>query len=118
MASYTLFGIPNCNTVKKAQTWLNNHQVEFDFHNYKKDGLTAKQWNAWLQQAPVEQLVNKAGTTFRKLSELEKTTVLKPETSAEIVLKNPSIIKRPIIQKSDKIVTIGFKEDEYTQFFL
>jgi arsenate reductase len=111
---YKVYGIPNCDTVKKAITWLKENDIPFKFHNYKKEGISQEKLNEWLTQEPWDVLVNKAGTTWKKLSEEEKAN---DHTSAiALMLDKTSVIKRPIIE-GDKIVAIGFKSENYEKVF-
>lgn len=111
---YKIYGIANCDTMKKAMTWLKENDIPFEFHNYKKDGLTKEKVEEWLTQKPWDVLVNRAGTTWKKLSDEEKAT--DAETATELMLKHTSIIKRPIIE-ADNIVAVGFKPDMYQEIF-
>jgi arsenate reductase len=111
---YKVYGIPNCDTVKKAITWLKENDIPFEFHNYKKEGISQEKLSEWLTQESWEVLVNKAGTTWKKLSEEEKAN---DNTSAiALMLDKTSVIKRPIIE-GDKIVAIGFKSENYEKVF-
>ncbi len=108
-----LFGIPNCDTVKKARKWLTEHEVEYQFHDYKKLGVAEKELKTWIKQVGWETLLNKRGTTWRKLDEQTKSSV--NESSAiKIMLENPSIIKRPVLVNT-KVILVGFKTEEYEQ---
>ena len=108
-----LYGIPNCDTMKKARRWLEANGVEYDFHDYKKRGVPEKNLKAWVKQAGWETVVNKRGTTWRKLDDELKHTI-DNESAIKIMLDNPSIIKRPVLE-SNQLLLIGFKEDEYRQ---
>lgn len=111
---YKVYGIKNCDTMKKAMTWLTENNIPFEFHDYKKEGISESKIQEWLTQKPWDVLINKAGTTWKKLSEEEKAT---DETSAtQLMIAKPSMIKRPIIE-NDKIVVMGFKADDYQQLF-
>lgn len=111
---YKVYGIKNCDTMKKAMTWLTDNNIPFEFHDYKKEGISNEKIQEWLMQKPWDVLINKAGTTWKKLSEEEKAT---DETSAtQLMIAKPSMIKRPIIE-NDKIVVMGFKADDYQQLF-
>ena len=111
---YKVYGIKNCDTMKKAMTWLTENNIPFEFHDYKKEGISESKIQEWLTQKPWDILINKAGTTWKKLSEEEKAT---DETSAtQLMIAKPSMIKRPIIE-NDKIVVMGFKADDYQQLF-
>ncbi|MFB0907945.1 MAG: arsenate reductase [Spirosomataceae bacterium] len=113
----TLYGIPNCNTVKKARTWLEENNVEYEFHNYKKDGISKEKIENWMTQQPWEKLVNRAGMTYRKLSDEEKAAIIDNESATELMMEKTSVIKRPIVEKEGEIIASGFKEDEYQEFF-
>ena len=107
----TLYGIPNCDTIKKARKWLTNNGIDYEFHDYKKLGVPEKELKSWVKQLGWEVLLNKRGTTWRKLDDSIKDSV--DETSAiQIMLENPSIIKRPVLS-SGKTLLVGFKESEY-----
>ena len=109
----TLYGIVNCDTIKKARKWLSDNGKDYSFHDYKKQGVPEKELRRWVKQLGWETLLNKRGTTWRKLDEATKASV--DETSAiQIMLDNPSIIKRPVLS-SDKTLLVGFSEDEYAQ---
>lgn len=109
----TLYGIPNCDTVKKTMKWLTSQGIAYEFHNYKKMGLPPEKVDEWLQQVPFQKLVNKAGTTFRKLSDEQKAAANQLEGAKELMLQQHSVIKRPIIEKDNQLILIGFNEDEY-----
>ena len=109
----TVYGIPNCDTVKKARKWLSDNGKDYSFHDYKKQGVPEKELRSWVKQLGWETLLNKRGTTWRKLDEATKASV--DEASAiQIMLDNPSIIKRPVVS-SGKILLVGFSAEEYAQ---
>lgn len=100
--------------MKKAMTWLTENNVPFEFHDYKKEGISEEKIQEWLTQKPWDVLINKAGTTWKKLSDEEKST---DEIGAsKLMIDKPSMIKRPIIE-NDKIVVMGFNADNYEQIF-
>jgi arsenate reductase (glutaredoxin) len=111
-----VYGIPNCDTVKKSITWLKNHGVAYEFHDYKKLGISKEKLEEWLTQVSWEKLVNRAGTTYKKLSDEEKSKVIDNASAIALMLEKTSVIKRPIVE-SDKILAVGFKEDEYEVIF-
>lgn len=115
--AYILYGIPNCNTVKKAQTWLKEKGVDFKFHNFKKDGLTKEKADSWLSQESYELLINKKGTTYRKLSAGEKDALDNNAAAAELMLANASVIKRPILELDEKVILVGFSPEVYEGIF-
>ena len=109
--SVTLYGIKNCDTVKKARKWLDNNSVPYTFHDFRVDGINKTLVNNFLKQIDIETLINKRGTTWRKLSDKEKE--IKNKTQAiELLIENPTIIKRPVIDVNKKYY-IGFCDDTY-----
>lgn len=110
-----MYGIPNCDTIKKAKKWLEANGVDYEFHNYKKEGITKAKLKDWCKQVDWEILLNRRGTTWRKLDDATKESINK--TSAiDIMTEETSIIKRPVIETGDKII-VGFSEDEYKVSF-
>jgi Spx/MgsR family transcriptional regulator len=110
----TLYGIPNCGTVKKALQWLNEHQVTYQFHDYKKKGADAALLGRWAEQVGLASLINRTGTTWRNLTDAQKDQSQVLETALPLLTQNTSLIKRPIITDTDgNIVLIGFQEAEY-----
>lgn len=115
---FKVYGIPNCDTIKKTQKWLDGKQVKFESHNYRKDGVDRDTLEKWLDQQPLEKLLNKASTTFKALSDDAKQAALTREGAIELMLEKPTVIKRPVIENADgKVVAIGFKEAEYEELF-
>jgi arsenate reductase len=111
----TLYGIPNCDTMKKARAWLEAHKVEFAFHDYKKAGIAKATLEGWVKLAGWEPLLNRAGTTFKKLPEADKANLTEKKAIA-LMLAQPSMIKRPVLEKKGKI-TVGFKPEIYDGLF-
>ncbi len=107
----TLHGIPNCDTMKKARVWLDSHGIAYDFHDYKKVGITADKLNAWADVVGWEVLLNKAGTTFRKLPEADKAGIDRAKAVA-LMVEQPSLIKRPVLEYPGGVL-VGFKPDLY-----
>ncbi len=106
-----IYGIPNCDTMKKARKWLENNNLEYEFHDYKKLGVPEKKLTRWVKKSGWETVLNTRGTTWRKLDDAIKNNI--DETSSiQVMLDNPSAIKRPILENG-KTLLIGFKEDEY-----
>ncbi len=119
-ASITLFGIPNCDTVKKARTWLEQQAIPFDFHNFKKEGLSAEQVELWLKKIDFDTLINRKGTSWRALSEEQKNQAANKAGALALVLENPSLIKRPVLQIGDNTldyVGVGFNDQLYSSIF-
>jgi arsenate reductase len=115
----TVYGIPNCNTVKKARTWLDEKGIEYSFYDYKKKGITAEKITGWFQYYPWEKLVNKAGTTWKQLSDEEKAAVTDEKSATDLMISKNSVIKRPLIEdETGKVLVLGFSEGEYESTFL
>lgn len=114
---YTLYGIKNCNTVKKAVDWLDSHKIAFEFHDYKKAGISKEKLTAWTKQVDWEKLVNKKGTTWRALSDDEKENVKDANAAIALMQEKTSVIKRPLIEKNGKVVTLGFDEVEFEKAY-
>ena len=112
----TLYGIPNCDTVKKARTWLAEQQQDFTFHDFKKQGLTEATVKQWLKHVSWETLVNKKGTTWRGLPDERKAAVTDAASATQLMLEFPSVIKRPVLQLKDAS-HVGFAPDQYQQIF-
>ena len=106
-----LYGIKNCDTVKKARKWLDEHSVDYQFHDFKKDGLDDALLSRWEKSVGWEALINRRGTTWRKLPEEVRDTI-GAESAHSIMLENPSIIKRPVVENGDE-VRVGFSADEW-----
>ena len=111
----TIYGIKNCDTMKKARAWLADHAVEAEFHDYKASGIDRAHLVRWCNESGWETVLNRAGTTFRKLDEAAKQD-LDQEKAIALMLAQPSMIKRPVLEADDRII-IGFKPDRYEQFF-
>jgi len=111
----TMYGIKNCDTIKKARKWLEENGIEYQFHDYKKDGLDPQLLKSWVTELGWEALLNKRGTTWRKLPDDVKDNI--DEASAiEVMLDNNSIIKRPLLDTGSS-KTLGFKADDYSKIF-
>ena len=112
-----LYGIPNCNTVKKARTWLEQNRIGYEFHDFKKSGVDAALLNGWLSQLSWEKLVNRAGMTWRNLPDAEKTAITDAASALPLMLTKSSVIKRLILVKDGKILQLGFDEANYRRLF-
>jgi len=111
----TMYGIPNCDTIKKARKWLQNNNIDYDFHDYKKTGVPEKELKQWVKKVGWEILLNRRGTTWRKLDHSIKENI--DEASAiQVMIENPSAIKRPVL-KTDSQLLVGFTEDTYKEAF-
>jgi Spx/MgsR family transcriptional regulator len=107
----TLHGIPNCDTVKKARTWLDGKGIAYDFRDYKKTPPTADELAGWVKQTGWESLLNKAGTTFKKLPDADKADIGEAK-AIELMVANPSMIKRPVVTGAAQML-VGFKVDQW-----
>jgi len=111
----TLYGIPNCATVKKARAWLAERGVTYGFHDYKKVGVDPAALDRWVEALGWEALLNRTGTTFRKLPEAERIGIGREEAVA-IMLAHPSAVRRPVLE-GDGVLVAGFKPDRYEAAF-
>lgn len=109
----TVYGIPNCNTVKKALDWLAENGFKPEFHDFKKKGITAEKLNDWCNTFGWENVLNKKGTTWRKLLPEQQLQVKDQQSAVAMLLENTSAIKRPVIEVDGKAVLISFKEEDY-----
>jgi arsenate reductase len=109
----TFFGIPNCDTVKKARRYLDGRGIDYQFHDYKKSGVEIATLERWVKQVGWEKLLNKAGTTFKKLSDADKTDIDQAK-AIELMHANPSMIKRPVVESGENLL-VGFKPEIYDQ---
>lgn len=111
----TMFGIPNCDTIKKAKKWLEANELDYQFHNYRKDGISEDMVRQFCEQLGWEQVVNKRGTTYRQLTQEQKDS-LNQETAIALLVEHSAMIKRPILDV-DGTLHIGFKAEQYQQVF-
>jgi len=109
----TLYGIPNCDKIRRARKWLSDHNIDYRFHDFRKDGLNEKQLKQWIKQMGWETLLNKRGMTWRKLDDETKNNI-DEKSAMKIMLDNPAIIKRPVLE-AGKILEVGFDEDRYRE---
>jgi arsenate reductase len=104
----TVYGIPNCDTVKKARAWLAEHGVDYQFHDFKKQGVPPERLDDWMRAAGWEKLVNRQGTTWRKLDPGVQAGAQDATGARALMLQQPSVIKRPVVEWPDGTVTVGF----------
>jgi arsenate reductase len=109
--AFVLYGIPNCDTVKKARVWLDQHGVAYAFHDYKKAGADRAKLEQWVDEHGWETVLNRAGTTFKKLPDADKAN-LDRDKAVALMLAQPSMIKRPVLDLGDRPL-VGFKPDVY-----
>lgn len=106
-----VYGIPNCDTVKKTVNWLKTNEIEYQFHDYKKQGITREKLENWLTQADWTTLLNRSGTTFKNLSDEQKSSIQDADSALAFMLENTSAIKRPVIEKDGQLIKIGWKPE-------
>ena len=111
-----LYGIPNCNTVKKARNWLTKNSIDIPFHDFKKQGVSEELVKGWLKQINWEKLVNRQGTTWRQLPDEAKAAVCDETSAIRLMLEKSSVIKRPVLELDGKII-LGFDEAIYQTLF-
>lgn len=115
--SITLYGIPNCDTVKKARTWLTTQGRDYVFHDLKKNPVPQAQMAAWLEQESWEVLLNRKGTTWRALDESVRAAVNDAQAALALMQAQPSIIKRPVLEVDGKLLAVGFAPERYQALF-
>jgi arsenate reductase (glutaredoxin) len=115
----TLFGIPNCDTVKKARAWLTAQGVDYQFHDFKKQGVPVERLNVWIDAAGWEKLLNRQGTTWRKLDAATQSTAVDAESAAKLLILNVSLIKRPVVEWADlpsaADISVGFDTESWAE---
>jgi Spx/MgsR family transcriptional regulator len=110
-----LYGIPNCDTMKKARRWLDEHEIAYQFHNYKKVGVDEGLLRRWVDQLGWETLLNRRGMMWRKLDDSVKANINEANAIC-VMLETPSIINRPVLEVGDTL-QVGFREDDYSKLF-
>lgn len=111
----TLYGIPNCDTVKKARRWLEAQAIDYRFHDFRADGLSRTQVRTWIADLGLEALINKRSSTWKNLSS-DQQADLNEESAVQLILDNPTLIKRPLLERGEQR-TLGFKADSYASLF-
>ena len=111
----TLYGIPNCDTMKKARKWLADNGVEHEFHDYKKLGIEKKKLDEWIKAVGWETLLNRRGMMWRKVPDDVKASI-DEKSAIGLMIETPSIIKRPVLEANGK-VTVGFRPETYEELF-
>jgi Spx/MgsR family transcriptional regulator len=115
MATTTLYGIPNCDTVKRARAWLADHGVEYTFHDFKKAGVPAARLDAWVQSQGWEKVLNRKGTMWRKLDPAVQAGVVDAASARAVMLDQASTIKRPVVEWAHGAITVGFDEADWAR---
>jgi Spx/MgsR family transcriptional regulator len=110
----TVYGIPNCDTVKRARAWLDQAGLAYRFVDFKKAGVPAQDLPRWLQELGWERLLNRSGTTWRKLDDASKTAVVDAASAAALMQAQPSVIKRPVVQWADGRLSVGFSDELFS----
>lgn len=110
-----LFGISNCDTVRKARNWLKQNNIEHRFHDFRKEGLETEQIQVWVKNLGWEKLLNKRGTTWRQLPDTDKEN-LDQESAIKLMARHPTLIKRPVLEY-DKKIDVGFSQQQFQQIF-
>lgn len=113
----TVYGIKNCDTVKKALRWLESKKIDYTFHDYKSKGIGADKLKDWINQVGWESLVNKKGLTWKQLPADVQNTITKPVAAIKLMQEKTSVIKRPLIESEGKVLTLGFDENSYKSLF-
>jgi Spx/MgsR family transcriptional regulator len=113
-----IYGIPNCDTIKKVLTWFKENKIDFQFHDYKASGITKEKLDDWCKQVSWEILLNKKSTTWRELLSSEQAKVTNATEAINLMLKNTSIIKRPVIEQNNAIIFVGFDKAKFEQKLL
>lgn len=111
----TIYGIPNCDTIRKARRWLDEHRIAYAFHDYKTAGIARAKLEGWADAVGWQTLLNRAGTTFRKLPETEVANIDRRK-AIRLMLAHPSLIKRPVLERGQTLM-VGFDLTRYEQFF-
>lgn len=114
-AQFTMYGIKNCDTIKKARKWLEASGIDYQFHDYRADGLTTSQMQTFIAKLGWQALLNTRGTTWRKLPEAQRAKITNAEAATALMLAQPAIIKRPLLIAGQQML-LGFNADEYQQF--
>lgn len=115
VGALTLFGIPNCDTVKRARAWLAGQGVVLEFHDFKRLGVPSEPLDAWCDALGWEQLLNRKGTTWRGLNDAQRAAVVDAATAKALMLNHASVIRRPVVAWPDGSVTVGFDAADFSQ---
>lgn len=115
MTQIKIYGIPNCNTVKKTLDWFRDHQINFEFYNFKKHGISTSKLDSWSQQVGWEALINKRGTTWKRLDSGLQNSITSKESAFNLMCEKTSIIKRPVIETASGAILLGFDEAQLAE---
>ena len=111
----TVYGLPNCDTVKRARVWLQARGTAAAFHDFKREGVPAARLDAWLRTVGHERLVNRQGTTWRKLDEALRQSVVDADSARALLLVHPSAIRRPVVEWADGETSVGFDQADWAR---
>jgi arsenate reductase len=117
VAKTVVYGIPNCDTVKKARVWLEQHGVPFEFHDFKKAGVTAPLVKAWLSDVSLDSLLNRRGTTWRALPDDAKAAADNESGAIALMIEKPSVVKRPVVVVNGRVKALGFSAENFATLF-
>ena len=112
-----LYGIPNCDTIKKALNWFKVNKIAIEFYDYKKHSVSQAKLKSWIKQVGYDVLINKKSATWRALSLAEQQAISNHTAAIALMMKHTSVIKRPVVEIDEKVVMIGFSEEEYATKF-
>ncbi|MGG9970990.1 ArsC family reductase [Ferruginibacter sp. SUN002] len=118
MSKIIIYGIPNCDTVKKVFNWFKENKIDFEFHDYKKSGVSKEKLTNWSKQVGWETILNKKSTSWRELSAEMQSKVTNATEAIKLMMQNNSIIKRPVIEQDETIIFVGFDKTKYEQKLL
>ena len=113
-----LYGIPNCDTVKKARAWLEEHDINYEFYDFKKQGITTEILSAWLKQVGWKKLLKKTGPTWGQLPDSVKASIKDDASALTLMLEKPNVIKRPVLEENGKVLACGFNITDYDKLKL
>ncbi len=113
-----LYGIPNCGTVKKARAWLDEHHVNYEFHDFKKHGVSEELISGWLKQVGWQQLLKKTGPTWGQLPDAVKASIRDDASALALMREKPNVIKRPVLERNGRVLATGFNETDYEKLKL
>ncbi|MBA4850851.1 Spx/MgsR family RNA polymerase-binding regulatory protein [Emticicia sp. BO119] len=113
----TIYGIPNCDMIKKTMDWFKTNNIAYDFHDYRKEGIGAEKLKEWLSQVPLDTIFNKNSTTYKELPAEIKDTLIDEESAIKAMMGSTSIIKRPVVDDDGKVMAVGFKADKFKAIF-
>lgn len=112
-----LYGIPNCDTVKKARTWLDQHKISYQFHDFKQAGIDAKSIQRWIDAMGIDIVLNKKSTTWRGLDATQQASAANVKKAIQLMREHTSLIKRPVLEQNGQVLAVGFDAAKYSSLF-